>query len=111
MRPRVQWAMRGPWLPGQRALVWVTWEDLGLGHGACYSWLLKADIDVGKDVNIDYLYVDVDRYLGCLKGVSKSLQVWLKGIGASCGTDLDSSETAGPEVEILLGLRRGSPGL
>ena len=35
-------------------------------------------------------------YFGCLKGVSKSVQVLLNGKGSSYGTDFNNSEIASP---------------
>ena len=37
------------------------------------------DVDVAVDVEVD---VDIHRYFGCLKGVSKSVQLLLNGMEA-----------------------------
>ena len=67
------WPMQGP--PGPRSrseassgpAIWAVKKDL--------KGSLKGDIDTNVDV-------DIDRYLGCLTGVSKSVQVQLSGIAA-----------------------------
>ena len=41
----------------------------------------RGDIDTDIDVEVD-VGIDIDSYLGCLKRVSKSVQVLLNGTGA-----------------------------
>ena len=47
---------------------------------------MKGDVDIDVDAN-----VDIDRYVGCLKRVSKSVQVLRNWHRTSYSTDLDSS--------------------
>ena len=63
---------RGHWLPTTpKHAILAVLSDL--------KGSLKGDIDI--DVEVD---VDIHRYVGSLKGSSKSVQVLLNGIAAAC---------------------------
>ena len=68
----------------QTAPCWAVYRDL--------KGSVKANMDIDTDVDVDF-----DRYLSCLNGVSKSVQVLLNGnYRSSHGTDCNNSQIASP---------------